>query len=194
MPLSSSDPPILCITQFSHDLYLIHLAHRRDFSCHLSHTKHTKWAKLSTSNSITATCGSTSPSFQGSIEVSPGWSGTCVCQLVWLTYHFKVIDSLMQDVWVSSYEQTDQSWSPIFRTIRLQQRDHWFRHFSVFLPDFLQLQSWLCVRVFWKRMIFCMSYMWKHVLMSLIIVTTKFGTVPVMSQQLVHINNCDLLL
>ena len=34
-------------------------------------------------------------------------SCTCVCQLVWLTYCFKVIDSLMQDVWVSSYKQTD---------------------------------------------------------------------------------------
>jgi hypothetical protein len=27
----------------------------------------------------------------------------------------------MQDAWVSSYKQTDQSWLPIFRTIRLQQ-------------------------------------------------------------------------
>ena len=187
-------PHLYCASINFHMTYLMHLAHRRDFSCHVSHTKHTHGAKPSTSNSVAATFGATSPSFQGSIEVPLGWSCTCICQLVWLTYDFKVIDSLMQDVWVSSYEQTDQSWSPIFRTIRLQQRDHWFRHFSVFLPDFLQLQSWLCVRVFWKRMIFCMSYMWKHVLMSLIIVTMKFSTVTVMSQQLVHINNCDLLL
>jgi len=54
-------------------------------------------------------------------------SCTCVCHLVWLTYHFKVIDSLMQDVWVSSYKQTGTDPS-IFRTIRLQQRDHSFRH------------------------------------------------------------------
>jgi len=33
-------------------------------------------------------------------------SCTYVCQLVRLTYHFKVIDSLMQDIWVSSYKQT----------------------------------------------------------------------------------------
>jgi hypothetical protein len=33
-------------------------------------------------------------------------SCTYVCQLVWLTYCFKVIDSLMQDIWVSSYKQT----------------------------------------------------------------------------------------
>ena len=31
-------------------------------------------------------------------------SCTCVCQLAWLTFHFKVIDSLMQDAWVSSYK------------------------------------------------------------------------------------------
>jgi hypothetical protein len=53
---------------------------------------------------------------------------TCVCQLVWVTYHFKVIDSLMQDVGASSYKQTDQSWLPIFRAIRLQHRDHSFRY------------------------------------------------------------------
>jgi hypothetical protein len=36
-------------------------------------------------------------------------SCTCIFQLVWLTYCFKVIDSLMQDVRVSSYKQTDES-------------------------------------------------------------------------------------
>jgi len=62
-------------------------------------------------------------------------SCTCVCQLICLTYHFKVINSLLQDAWVSSYKQTDQSWPPIFRTIRLdknhrtiRQRDHSFRY------------------------------------------------------------------
>jgi len=55
-------------------------------------------------------------------------SCTCVCQLVWLTFRFKVIDSLMQVVWVSSYKQTDRSWPSIFRTIILQQRDHSFRY------------------------------------------------------------------
>ena len=116
-------------------------------------------------------------------------SCTCVCQLVLLTYHFKVTDSLMQDAWVSSYKQTDQSWPPIFRTIWLQQRDHSFRY-SVFL----QLQSWLCVGMFYKRTIFCVSYMWIHVLMSLIIVTMKIWTVTVTFPQLAHVNNCDLLL
>jgi len=31
---------------------------------------------------------------------------TCICQLVWLTNRFKVIGSLMQDVWISNYKQT----------------------------------------------------------------------------------------
>jgi hypothetical protein len=31
-------------------------------------------------------------------------SCTYVCQLVWLAFRFKVIDSLIQDAWVSSYE------------------------------------------------------------------------------------------
>jgi hypothetical protein len=55
---------------------------------------------------------------------------TYVCQLFCLTYCFRVIVSLMQYVWVSSYKQTDPSWPPIFRTIRLQQRDHSFRSLS----------------------------------------------------------------
>ena len=46
--------------------------------------------------------------------------------LVWLTYRFKVIASLMQVAWVYSYKQTDRSWIPIFRTTRLQQRHHSF--------------------------------------------------------------------
>jgi hypothetical protein len=39
----------------------------------------------------------------------------------------------------------------------------------------------------------CVSYMRIHVLMSLIIVTMNVWTVTVMSPQLVHANNCDLL-
>jgi len=111
-------------------------------------------------------------------------SCTCVCQLVCLTFHFKVIDSLMQDSWVTIYKQTDWSWPPVFRTIRLQQRDHSFRY-SVFL----QLQSRLCIGMFCKRTIFCVSYMQIHILMSLIILTMKVWTVKVTSPQLVHINN-----
>jgi len=36
-------------------------------------------------------------------------SCTYVFQLVWLSYRFKVIVSLVQDAWVSSYKQTDWS-------------------------------------------------------------------------------------
>jgi len=62
------------------------------------------------------------------------------------------------------------------------------------LSVFLQLQSWLCIEMFCKRMIFCVSYMWIHILMSLIVVTMKVWTMTVTSLQLVHINNSDLQL
>ena len=61
----------------------------------------------------------------------------------------------------------------------------------VFLPNFLQWQSWLSVGVFCKRTIFCVCYTRIHVLMSLIIVTMKFWTVT--SPQLVYVNKCHLL-
>jgi hypothetical protein len=54
-------------------------------------------------------------------------SCTCVCQLVWLTFYFKVIDSLMQDVG-SQVTNKQTNPDPIFRTIRLQQRDHSFKY------------------------------------------------------------------
>ena len=62
------------------------------------------------------------------------------------------------------------------------------------LTLFLQLPSWLCVGMFCKRTIFCVSYTRIHVPISRIVVTMKVSTVTVMSPQLVHINNCDLLL
>ena len=55
--------------------HLSHLAHRRDFSCHLSHTKYTHWAMPVTSNSVADTCGATSPVCLGSIEPTPGCCG-----------------------------------------------------------------------------------------------------------------------
>jgi len=74
-------------------------------------------------------------------------SCTCIFQLVWLTYHFKVIDSLLQDFWVSSYKQTAPD--PLF----LEPSDCIKETtdsdtLSIFLPNFLQLQLWLCVGVF----------------------------------------------
>ena len=118
-------------------------------------------------------------------------SCTCVCQLVWLTYRFKVIDSLMQDVWASSYKQTVCSWPPFVRIIFMQQRDHSFRYTLFVFCNFFQLQSGLCIGVFWEKTIFCVCYMRIHILMSLIIVTMKFWTVT--SPQLVYVNKCHLL-
>ena len=63
-----------------------------------------------------------------------GVSITCLCQLAWLTYLIKVINSLMLDAWVSCYKQTDWSWPPISGNIRLQQTDHSFRY-SLWFPS-----------------------------------------------------------
>ena len=111
---------------------------------------------------------------------------TCVSQLVWFASRFKAIDSLMQDIWSqATHEQTGHD--PLF----LQPLDC---HKDTAHSDtvFLQLQSWLCVRMFCKRKIFCESYMRIHVQMSPIIVAMKVWTVT--SSQLVHTKNCDLLL
>ena len=61
-------------------------------------------------------------------------SCTCICQLVWLTCHFKIINSFMQDAWGLKL-QIDHDPPPIFRIIRLQQRDHSFRY-SLRFPSF----------------------------------------------------------
>ena len=54
---------------------------------------------------------------------------------------------------------------------------------------FLQLHSWLCVGMFCKRAIFCVSNMQIHILMSLIIVTMKVWTVTVTSPQLIKLRS-----
>jgi len=74
--------------------------------------------------------------------------------------------------------------------LRLQQRDHSFRY----TLSFPSVAIMALHRMFCKRTIFCVSYMPIHVLMSLIIVIMKVWTVTVMFPQLVHVNNCSLLL
>jgi hypothetical protein len=71
---------------------------------------------------------------------------TCVCQLVWLTYRFKVIDSLMQDDWISSYKQTGPD-SLFLESLDSNKETTDSDNLSVFLPNFLQLQSWLSIGV-----------------------------------------------
>jgi len=66
----------------------------------------------------------------------------CICQVVWLTCRFKVINSLMQDAWVSSYKQTDRFWPPIFRTTRQQQMDHPFRYSLNFPSVAIMASCW----------------------------------------------------
>jgi len=74
-------------------------------------------------------------------------SHTCKSQLVWLTYHFKVIDSLLQDVWVSSYKQTAFD-SLFLEPLDCNKETTDSDILYVFLPNFLQLQSWFCIGVF----------------------------------------------
>ena len=50
-------------------------------------------------------------------------SFTCVCQLVWFTFRFGVDAGCL-----GPKLQTERSWPRIFRTVRLQQRDHSFRY------------------------------------------------------------------
>jgi len=78
--------------------------------------------------------------------------------------------------------QTDCFWPPIFRIIRLQQWNRWFRYrLCFFFITSFRCSLGFCVLLFWKRKIFCVSYMWIHVLMCVIIVKMKFWTVPVTS-------------
>jgi len=71
-------------------------------------------------------------------------SCTCIFQLVLLTYHFKIIDSLMQNVWVSSYKQTTPD-LPFLEPLDCNKGTTDSDSLSIFLPYFLQLHSWLCV-------------------------------------------------
>ena len=91
--------------------------------------------------------------------------------------------------WISSYTQTYRPQPPILRTIRLQQTEHSFRCSLCFHSVAIMA---LRRNVLQEDDILC--YMRIHVLMSLIIVTIKVWTVTVTSPQLVHVNNCDLLL
>ena len=110
-------------------------------------------------------------------------SCTCVCHLVWLNYRIKVIASLMQNAWVSSYKQTDRSWPPIFRTIRLQQTHHSFRY-SFCFPSVAIMA--LCRNVLQEDNILCELYSDTRSDVS------KVRTVTVTSP-LVHVNSCNLL-
>jgi hypothetical protein len=123
-----------------------------------------------------------------SISYAP--SCTWVCQLVLLTYRFKVIDSLIQDV---GSQVTHKRISPDPLFLEPEDCNKVTTH-SDTLSVFLQLQSWLCLRMFCKRTIFCVRYMRIHVLMCLIMVTMKVWAVTMTSPQLVHVNNCNLLL
>jgi hypothetical protein len=117
-------------------------------------------------------------------------SCACICQLVWLTYRFKVIDSLMQDAWVWGYKQTDQSWWPVFRTIRLQQRDHSFRY-SLSFPSVAIMA--LRRNALQEDNILCELYADTRYDISVYSDNESLDS-DSDSPQLVHANNCNLLL
>jgi len=114
-------------------------------------------------------------------------SCTCICLLVWLTYRFKVINSLMRDAWVSSYKQTGRFW-PIFRTTRPQQRDHSFRY-SLCFPSFAIMA--LCRNVLQED-----DVLWELYgdTCSDVSDYSEWQWQWQWRPSLVHINNCDLLL
>jgi len=119
-------------------------------------------------------------------------SCTCVCQLVWPTFCFKVRLSTAWRRMLGSqvtYKQTSHD-PPCLEPLDCNKGPTHSDTLSVFL----QLQSWLFIGMLWKRTIFCVSYMQIHVLKSLILVTMRVWTVTVTSPKLVHINNCNLLL
>jgi hypothetical protein len=79
-------------------------------------------------------------------------SYTCVYQLVWITYCFKLFDSLVQDVWISSYKQADWSWPFTFRTLRFhKEATHsntlCFPSIAIMALHRNVLQEWVLVRV-----------------------------------------------
>ena len=97
-------------------------------------------------------------------------SCTWVCQLFLLTYRFKVINNLMQDVG-SQVIHKPTGPDPLFWEPKDCKK---VTSHSDTLSVFCQLWSWLCVGMFCNRTTFCVSYMRIHVLMSLFIVM-KYG-------------------
>ena len=89
-------------------------------------------------------------------------SCTCVCQLVGLTYPFKVIKT-----WCKMLESQVTNKQTGRDPLVLEPLDcNKETTNSDTLSVFLHLRSWLCVGMFCKRTIICVSYMRIHVLMS----------------------------
>jgi hypothetical protein len=134
--------------------------------------------------SLTLYCPAT---YKNVIAISCIVDGSCLSTFSYMM-SYTCVSAGLTHLLLQGYQQLDAgSWSlklqtnrpvltPTFRTIRLQQTDCSFRY-SVFL----QLQSWLCVGIFCKSTIFCVSYMRIHILVSLITVTTKVWIVTAMS-------------
>jgi hypothetical protein len=80
-------------------------------------------------------------------------SCTHICQLVWRTSCFKIIDSLMQDV---RSQVTNKQTGPEPLFLEPEDCNKVTTH-SDTLSVYLHLQSWLCVGMFCNRTIFCVD-------------------------------------
>jgi hypothetical protein len=85
---------------------LVSLCNTSDFSAHCGTISFTLCCQVTYKDVIGIPC-----CVDGSHILTFSYVTSCKCifQRVWLTYHLKVIDNLIQDVWVSSYKQIDHS-------------------------------------------------------------------------------------
>jgi hypothetical protein len=99
--------PLLEFIQFYHKILALCHLHTPKLACTLALSKYSPVLPLTPCRWVTRKLVIALPCIVDGSRVSSfsyTKSCTCVCQLVWLTYHFKFMDSLMQDVWVSSYK------------------------------------------------------------------------------------------
>jgi len=110
-------------------------------------------------------------------------SYTRVSQLFCITYRVKVINTLRQHAWISSYKHTDPSWPHILRTIWLYQGNHRFRYPVCFLSSLPPFEIMAL-----RRSIMSVSYVWIHILMPDDF-ETEIWTVTVTFPHLLHVNS-----
>ena len=63
------------------------------------------------------------------------------CSVVLYRCLVRIINTLKQDVWISSYKHIDPSWPHILKPIHLQQSNHRFRYPLCFFSSLLSVQT-----------------------------------------------------
>ena len=69
--------------------YVVGQAQRRDFSCHLFHTKRTNWAKPATSNAVVAACSATIPVSRRPFKYHRGNQVVALCNEIRFSSHIE---------------------------------------------------------------------------------------------------------